>query len=172
MQFTVEDDATKTREVLNAFAQLSEAVEKPFTRTGLGQAWPRDIREISEDRWQNAGYGWQEPAASTFESKEAKVGMFAHLTLLVDTGALKASFTKAGDTNAILEISDSEIAFGSALRYARYHHSGTSRMPQRKLVDFSRPQDADKLNKTALKEFGIYNRTKLGFTQTDITDFD
>ena len=63
--------------------------------------------------------------------------------MLVRTGALRANFTQF--------YSADNAGVGNELSYSKYHHFGTSRMPQRRLLP-----DRRNVLKIGLKVYGLY----------------
>lgn len=54
-----------------------------------------------------------------------------HSTILVDSGALRASLTQPGGPNNVAAASHRGLIFGTADHKAGYHQTGTSKMPAR-----------------------------------------
>lgn len=70
------------------------------------------------------GIPWAPLARSTVRRKK-------HSRILVDTGRLLGSLSSSDHTDAIRDIEDRYLAFGTSVPYAIYHQTGTSRMPAR-----------------------------------------
>jgi phage gpG-like protein len=60
--------------------------------------------------------------------------------LMQASGDLFNSLTEANDPNHRFVITPYGFAMGTALKYSEFHQTGTSRMPQRRLFDFTWPQ--------------------------------
>ena len=76
---------------------------------------------------------WAPLADSTVESKSA-AGLdprILHATL-----ALRESLTTGAD-GSFTVVNDNGLWFGTSIDYAKFHQKGTSRMPQRKVIEFN-----------------------------------
>lgn len=100
----------------------------------LAGKWVRWIREQFDSEGRRASGGWADLAPSTVARRGS-----AH-PILQDTGALVQELTDEGNIDVTddymhLQIADDVDAYG------RLHQSGTSRMPQRRPLEFT---DLDK----------------------------
>lgn len=77
---------------------------------------------------------WEPLAESTVASKSA---MGLDPRILHATLALRDSLTKPAAAGMVEVVSDRSLHFGTSIDYAIWHDRGTSRMPQRKIIDFS-----------------------------------
>ncbi|MBV9210630.1 MAG: phage virion morphogenesis protein [Acidobacteria bacterium] len=153
-------------------SRFAEDMKAPITELELGEPVAQDLREIVDDRFQNDGFGkWPELAPSTLEEKRREWGSFAELSVLVESGDLKRSLTRKGAKGAVLDIQPDELTVGTTIRYARFHQTGTRRMPARTIYDL-REQDKRKLMRTIHRQAVRYSKRKLGYVQTDIEDFE
>jgi len=71
----------------------------------------------------SSGSAWAPLAPSTIAAK-------GHNRILYETGALEESLTSGGG-DAIREVFDRGLVFGTSTEYAIFHQEGTSRMPAR-----------------------------------------
>lgn len=62
-----------------------------------------------------------------------KIAHYGPRPIMVRTGALMASLT--GNPMGVSEIGPKEAKFGTDIRYAHFHQSGTCKMPKRKIVE-------------------------------------
>lgn len=72
-----------------------------------------------------------------------KVRRYPGRGVLVRTGRLYSSLTRAGGTDAIRKVTARRMEFGTAVPYARFHQTGTRRMPARPIVRLSDANKAD-----------------------------
>jgi phage gpG-like protein len=93
-----------------------------------------DVRDITEERFERQGPGWAPLAPSTLQAKAAK-GQDPRI--LHATQALRESLTRLGGKHVEI-VADDSLLMATQDEKARYHQEGTSRMPARKVVDFSR----------------------------------
>jgi phage gpG-like protein len=122
-----------------------EFVRLDATFSDLTPIWP-DVRdkfwEIEEQQFDSEGSAgrsgkWKRLSKRYEVQKIARYG--AGLKILQATGDLKSSLTgQTSDT--IYRTSKDEIMIGTSLPYARHHHQGAGRLPQRKPIDLSERQ--------------------------------
>lgn len=80
-----------------------------------------------------SGNAWKPLALSTVLRKE-------HGAILVDTGRMYESLTTPnGTADTIWETGDTWLRFGTSVPYARFHQTGTRRMPARPHVGCDQP---------------------------------
>jgi phage gpG-like protein len=97
-----------------------------------------DMRDINEAQFESEGArgsgGWAPLAASTvaYKAMEGLDPRILHATL-----ALRNSLTQKDDSNAQWLIDPLGIFFRSDVEYGAFHQSGTSKMPQRRPVEFT-----------------------------------
>jgi phage gpG-like protein len=107
------------------------------------------MRELQaqEEQWfaSHGGGRWPPLAEVTIERKASR-------RPLVRTGALRKSLTQSGGANAIREIRQHELLFGSSLFYARIHQTGTPTMPRRNPM----APITDAMRDRAAQEVGAY----------------
>lgn len=84
------------------------------------------------DRFDAEGPGWSPLKDSTVASK-GRQGLSSKI--LQATGAGRASLAETGGDNVEVVTGDTLI-FGSSLGYMGFHQRGTSKMAQRKVIDF------------------------------------
>lgn len=114
---------------LNALKQVNATLEQlsslePFFR-GPGQ---RTLKRIFTEVFRGQGATrrsprWR-PLSPTSRRTTARRGILHH------TGRLRRSFTNT----PVVEIQGNRMRFGSNVPYAKYHETGTSRMPARPIV--------------------------------------
>lgn len=129
---TVEGEAEFDREFSRIDAAFSD----------LRPIWP-DVRDkfrgIEKEQFDSEGSDgrtgkWKKLTARYEAQKIARYG--AGLKIMQATGDLRASLT--GQTaNTIYRTTKDEITIGTALPYARPHHTGAGNLPIRKLIDLS-----------------------------------
>jgi phage gpG-like protein len=113
-------------ELARAFGLMSGAVNdwRPY--------WP-DIAAvfyISESaRFSSGGFGTWPPLSSGYAAFKAK--HYPGQPILVRTGLLRESLTSRTGAGAIYEESALELTLGTNVPYAKYHQTGTSKMPAR-----------------------------------------
>lgn len=97
----------------------------------------RQVADVMRDqfgtRFDREGPGWAALAPATIAAKR-RAGLSERI--LEATGAGRDSLTGSGGDNVEHVTADSLI-FGSSVPYMKLHDTGTSRMPQRQIVDFS-----------------------------------
>lgn len=84
-------------------------------------------------RFSSEGPGWAPLKPATLAAKRS-AGLSERI--LEATGAGEASLTESGGDN-VEHVTADTLVFGSSLSRMKLHDTGTSRMPQRKVVDFS-----------------------------------
>lgn len=96
-----------------------------------------DMREAERELFETAGASSGEPWAELKESTlQRKAALGYPPNILIATSDLEASLTEEGGDN-IGMVSESEVLFGTFDPKAHFHQSGTVKMPQRKVLDFS-----------------------------------
>ncbi len=111
-----------------------------------------DFAQMQQKRFDAEGPGW---AALSPEYAKWKARHFGGKPILQRSGALMASLTSRG--SVVQNMSPAALTLGSVVPYAKYHQSGTSRMPARPLIRF---EQADRqrwvkiLQAWAVKAFG------------------
>jgi hypothetical protein len=100
--------------------------------TMLWESFKPVMSGLEAEMWSSDGRGtWPPLAESTVRQK-------GHSTILVDTGALKASLI---DPGTAMKISGTSAEWGTGIDYARYHQEGTSKMPMRQVIPDPFPAD-------------------------------
>lgn len=86
-------------------------------------------KNVSPERFAKEGPGWAplSPAYARWKARE-----YPGKKILERTGDLKSSLE--GGPGAIRIVTKDALVLGTSIPYARYHQSGTSRMPQREVV--------------------------------------
>lgn len=130
LQVDVYGDEQVNRELLR-FSDRSLDASPAFRRIADGM---RDQigRQFASQGAAGSG-GWAPLKPSTLAKKAAE-GLSPNI--LQATGALMDSLTGAGGANREVVTRD-ELIFGTTLAYGGFHQRGTSRMPQRKPIEFS-----------------------------------
>lgn len=82
--------------------------------------------------------GW---AALSPRYAEDKLQRWGSQPILVASGRMRQSLTGGGAGSVSRQIGGDTLEFGTSVPYARFHQSGTSRMPQRRIMDLA---DADR----------------------------
>lgn len=91
------------------------------------------FQRIEEERFAAQGPGWAPLKEATVAVKQAKGQPAA---ILRATDALMRSLTGTG-TGALFEATGDTLRLGTTDPKAGFHQQGTSRMPQRKVIDFT-----------------------------------
>lgn len=78
--------------------------------------------------------GWA-PLSPRYAADKAR--RWGSKPILEASGAMKASLTGTGGRNISRQIGGDTLEFGTSVPYARYHQTGTSRMPQRRILDLT-----------------------------------
>lgn len=104
---------------------------------GIADYWRRiEVRQFNSQGETGSG-GWKPLAAATIASKKAskdpKVRANAE-KILVATGALRASLTRAGDEQHVERVTRDSLEFGTTVDYGAYHQLGRG-VPQRRPVE-------------------------------------
>lgn len=123
------------KEVLASFTQLSGLY------SDLSPVFEAVVEEAEHDirhRFEAGGPGWAPLARSTEASKARRGG--GPTRILVDTGALMASFEK-GATGNITRISQREAETGSSIFYGVFHQEGKG-VPKRTIIEVTGEQEA------------------------------
>lgn len=80
--------------------------------------------------------GWEHLAESTVKQKERK---FLDPRILIATHALASSLSSGVAPGSVFHVGPHEMFVGSNIPYARFHQTGTRRMPMRKPVELPEP---------------------------------
>ena len=83
-------------------------------------------------------YVWHRWEALSLKYASWKQRHYPGRTVLYLTGRLRRSLTKPGADTVARRLSRTQLEFGSTVPYAMYHQLGTRKMPQRKIIDFTR----------------------------------
>jgi phage gpG-like protein len=100
---------------------------RPAFRT-IAHLLERAALQRFESEGAYGGEKWAPLAPSTVARKGAGKG------ILVDSGRLRASLTQETAADSIRVLLPQEMRWGSTVPYGKFHQSGTSRMPQRRVV--------------------------------------
>jgi phage gpG-like protein len=92
-----------------------------------------DMREDIGHRFEAEGPGWAKLAASTLAAKAA-AGLPPEI--LQATRKLMRSLSQKG-AGHVEEVGDDFLRFGSSVPYGKFHQKGTTKMPERKVIDFT-----------------------------------
>lgn len=108
------------------------------------------LKEVERKQFESegsyGGVGWQPLSPRYAAYKEARYGS---KPIMVISGLLKESLT--GDNPYYFEkIEPLRLTFGSTVPYGIYHQTGTSKMPQRKLINLNE-NDKKRVTKTIQK---------------------
>lgn len=101
-----------------------------------------DFRKTMEKVFKNNGAfdgrkRWASLSDETFKDKKKAIGNRA---ILVWSGDLRTSLTKSGGRNIEL-ISNNGVQLGTRDSKAHYHQTGTNKMPERTLIEFTASQE-------------------------------
>lgn len=103
-------------------------------------AWSRRMREFEKIQFITRGRGDWAPLSSAYAKRKG----FRGQGLLRLTDRLYRSLTTRGGEN-IAKLRrrgfGMEFTFGTSVEYAKFHQHGTSKMPQRKVIDITKSQE-------------------------------
>ena len=124
--------ALNSEPVENALAAFQESLaEQSPALTRLAD----DFREMMAQQFATEGRAegtpWAELAPSTLRRRRAGT------SILYETGALFRSLAERGAAGHVEELEGYSLTLGSRLPYARYHQTGTRRLPVRPLIVLS-----------------------------------
>lgn len=129
LRFTL--DVLGETQVDRAFLRVSDAARN---LTPLFERLVKELQEVEKLQFESEGAygsgGWAELSEATIESKQRR-GM--DNGILRATNALYNSLTGSG-SGSIVDVSAEWLRYGTAIPYAGFHQSGTSLMPQRRVV--------------------------------------
>lgn len=112
--------------VLEKFTSIIRNLERP--RPALEEV-RQDFFRVEEEWFATAGRGtWAPLSPSTLRSKPAGTG------ILVRSGALRASLTRAGARYGYNRINRATLFVGTQHPAAEFHEAGTRFMPRRELI--------------------------------------
>jgi phage gpG-like protein len=101
-------------------------------------ALAEDMRDALQEQFDSEGRyasgGWAPLAESTVAGKAA-AGLRPEI--LRATDALMNSLTKDGAPGQVLKVENDQLTFGSEIFYGAFHQRGTSKMPQRRPIEFT-----------------------------------
>lgn len=119
-------DVVGEKQVDRAIERFSKGVQdyRPAWESIRGIFWNAEKKKFEAADW--------EPLSPIYAAWKEE--HYPGKPILQRTGALMASLTGHNE-GAIIEIHPLWMQVGSALGYGRYHQKGTSRMPQRKVID-------------------------------------
>lgn len=135
-----------------------------------------EFYEIEQDQFQSSGAKgasgkWAEVSEATEAFKIREFGTFALLAgTLIATGKLYESLTRS-TADSVFESNPKDMAIGTSLPYAKFHQTGTRRMPARKPIDLSDAQK-DKLARRIRKSLvsRVKKETGLEMTEDNFSD--
>ena len=133
MRFTFEVEGK--REFDRAFNRVGEHVQD------LRPVWPHVTREFFEtmdEQFKSEGSKGRSGKWKELEPAYAKQKAIDYpgQPILQRTGKLFASLTGKTSDTVLIEEKD-EFGFGSSLLYAKFHQTGTSKMPAREIFSFT-----------------------------------
>ena len=110
------------------------AIAAPIRRLDkLSFAAPlKDVLTIMQDATADNFRREQDPAGNPWAPLKRKYAKSKKI--LVDTGDLKESVTRAGAKGSVARITRTKLEFGTEIPYGRYHQHGTKRMARRQFV--------------------------------------
>lgn len=94
------------------------------------------MRLTELQRFDRQGPGWARLKPATVERK-VRAGLDPRI--LRATEEMRQSLVGRG-TGHVEEVTAASLRFGTTVPYAKFHQTGTSRMPQRRVVDFTEAQ--------------------------------
>lgn len=123
-------------------------------------AWSRKMREFTKINFLTRGSGSWPPLSPAYAKRKGTKG--AGLLRLTDR-MFKSVTERGGENTARLRRKGfgMEYIFGTDVDYAKFHQFGTSKMPQRKVIDVTESEELD-LQSTAA-EITVKHLAKLPF---------
>tara|TARA_Y100001973_G_C5201032_1_gene337693 strand:+ start:2739 stop:3221 length:483 start_codon:yes stop_codon:yes gene_type:complete len=80
---------------------------------------------------------WADLRPSTLAKKKGR----AKTKILQDTGRLMGSLTNVKDPEFVAIYNKKSISLGTSVPYAKWHHKGTSQMPKRSLLRYTKARE-------------------------------
>lgn len=120
-----------SREILRVGQHAGDAT--PAMRV-LARFWQHELAANFDSQGSHASGGWAPLKPSTVADKRRR-GLDPRI--LHATHALRNSLTRPGAAHSIRVIAPHQAAIGTTVPYARFHQSGTSKMPRRRPVELS-----------------------------------
>ena len=127
-------------ETIAAFAEVQGGIadlRKNATWLRVQQAYYKVVKSIFASEG-----GRSKWAALSSPYKEIKQKKYGNMPILQRTKRLYKSMTQMGG-EAIVDKQATEMTLGSSVPYGGYHQRGTSKMPARKIIDFTDAQQAE-----------------------------
>jgi phage gpG-like protein len=90
------------------------------------------IPEESE-QFESEGRGRWKPLSPAYARRKARI--YGDKPILQAEGSLVESLTRRGAPGQVRDVRETEAYFGTTLPYARFHQTGTQRMPMRQVFD-------------------------------------
>ncbi len=147
--------------------KFAGALQSPFKEMDVADPLHADFLEIEEDHIQSAGHGSFPEPSPEYEARKVKLVGSIHAQLRL-TDRLYLSLTRASHEDHIFDKSNpQELVFGTRVPYARAHMKAYKGRPARPPIDL-RPEDVRKMQNTIKKQAAIYNRTRIGFVETEV----
>lgn len=123
------------RQVDRQLLRMGARVQDPIP---LWESLAEDLMQIEQAQFSSEGGsgsgGWAPLADSTLIQK-ARRGFPS--AILRATDALMNSLTRRGAEGQVLDINPEFLRFGTDIEYGGFHQTGTSRMPQRRIVEYT-----------------------------------
>lgn len=136
------------KQVERQLLRMGERVADPVP---LWESLAEDLLQIEGKQFSSEGAsgsgGWAPLADSTLRRKLAK-GFPA--AILQATQALMDSLTRRGAAGQILDITPEGMRFGTDVAYGGFHQRGTSKMPQRRILEFTEMERVALIKKVQL----------------------
>ena len=116
---------------------LSRTTEKIKDLAPFFEAAGTFMRTTMDEQFGSEGGrtgGWA-PLSARYAADKAK--RYGSRPILQASGDMIASLTGQGSGNVSRTVGGDTLEFGTSVPYATYHQTGTSRMPQRRILDLT-----------------------------------
>lgn len=136
----VEVKVEGTDELIAAFRTVEKGLD--FRELGTWDAVAAKWYEIERGLFESEGASgksgkWKALSSGCETQKQKKYGS---VPILFASGEMARSLTKKGAKDSVLEKTANTLTIGTTNKKAGYHQRGNSRLPQRKVIDFTSEQ--------------------------------
>lgn len=122
--------------------------------------WYRTSTTHFETQGASSGAQWPPLSAAYADWKQKH---WPGLPILVLSGALRDSLTQQNDSNAVADMTPTQLSMGTRVTYARFHQTGTKYMPARPPLRVSR--EFFMLTAKLMHEFAVKKAKDSGLTK-------
>ena len=128
--FTVEGEEQVGRMLSRTTDRLDDL--RPFLGAAAGFMAVAMEKQFNSEGGRTGGWA---PLSDRYAADKAE--RWGARPILVASGAMRDSLTGSGSGSVRREIGGDSLEFGTSVPYASYHQTGTSRMPQRRILDLT-----------------------------------